>query len=322
MGAVALVLGMRDEVRPHGEMARLAATQHGVVSHDQLIRIGYSGGAIGRAETAARLHRVHRGVYAVGHPRLSRHGHCMAAVLACGDGALLSHASAAWLWGLLPGFLIRPEVTTPTRGHRRAGLSLHHSTILEDADSTRQEGVPVTSVPRTMLDLFACVHPAPAERALERAERLGLLNVAAVDMLLARCGRHRGRRRLGTAVQLYRSQSFTQSWLERRFLELVRDADLPIPSANIFVAGYQLDMYWERERFAVELDGYEFHRGRASFESDRRRQEDLKLAGIEMVRFTARRVVDRPDQVVCRVAALLRQRRAELSSGRSTAGRA
>jgi REase_MTES_1575 len=106
------------------------------------------------------------------------------------------------------------------------------------------------------------------------------------------------------------------------FLKLLRDAGLPLPSANVFIAGFQLDMYWERERFAVELDGYEFHRSRSAFESDRRRQEDLKLVGIEMVRFTARRVVDHPQEVVGRVADFLDQRRSELLSGRSTAGTA
>lgn len=118
------------------------------------------------------------------------------------------------------------------------------------------------------------------------------------------------RRSLEKALDLYREPAFTQSGLERRFLELVRQAGLPMPAANVFVEGYQLDMHWEWERFAVELDGYEFHRSRASFESDRRRQEELKLAGIEMVRFTARRIGDEPREVMRRVAALLEKRTA------------
>lgn len=302
-------------------MARLAARQHGVVSHSQLVRLGYSGAAIGRAEVAGRLHRVHRGVYSVGHRRLSRHGRCLAAVLACGRGALLSHESAAWLWGLLPWFPQLPEITAPARGHRRATLTIHHSTILLDADTALCEGIPVTAVPRTLLDLAARPRAKLVGRALERSERLGLLDVTAVDMLLARCGRHLGRKRLGAMLRLYRDPAFTRSWLERRFLDLVLAAKLPRPAVNTFVEGHEIDAYWDAERFAVELDGYEFHKGRASFEGDRRRQEDLKLAGIEMVRFTARRIGERPEEVVRRVASLLEQRRRELLSDRSTAGR-
>ena len=113
-------------------------------------------------------------------------------------------------------------------------------------------------------------------------------------------------------MELHRDPAYTRSWLERRFLQLVRKSGLPIPSTNVFIAGFELDMYWERERFAVELDGYEFHGSRKSFESDRRRQEELKLAGIEMVRFTARRVEAEPAQVSQRLSALLERRRLEI----------
>jgi len=199
-------------------------------------------------------------------------------------------------------------------------VSLHHSTILEGDDIDRREGIPVTAIPRTLLDLFAQSNPKPAKQALERSERLGLLDTGAADSLISRCGRHRGRKWLSAALSIYRDPAMTRSWLERRFLDLVLRAGIARPSMNTFVEGYEIDAYWEMERFAVELDGYEFHRGRSAFESDRRRQEDLKLAGIEMVRFTARRVLDRPQEVVGRLGALLEQRRNELLSGRSTAG--
>jgi Protein of unknown function (DUF559) len=300
-------------------MARLAAAQHGVVSHSQLLGLGYTGAAIGRAKVAGRLHRVHRGVYSVGHPLLSSHGRCLAAVLACGGGALLSHESAAWLWGLLPRCPARPEVTAPARGHQRATVSIHHSTILEDDDIAHHEGIRVTAIPRTLLDLFGRPRSRPAAQALERSERLAVLDTAAVDALLARCGRHPGRNRLSGALRPYRDPAFTRSWLERRFLDLVLKAGLPRPAMNTFVEGHEIDAYWEPERFAVELDGYQFHLSRVAFESDRRRQEELKLAGIEMVRFTARRVADEPGEVVRRLALLLERRRLDLS-GRSTAG--
>ncbi len=197
---------------------------------------------------------------------------------------------------------------------------MHHSTILTSEDAETCDGIPLTAVPRTLLDLFAGPRIKVAEGALQRSERLGLLDLGAVDALLARSGRHLGRKSLVGALSLYRDPSFARSWLERRLLQLVTTAGLPRPSLNAFVAGYEVDAYWERERFAVELDGYEFHRDRASFERDRRRQEDLKLAGIEMVRFTARRIADHPDDVVRRIDALLRRRRSELPTARSTAG--
>src|SRR4051794_23292720 len=111
---------MRQEIRPHWELAALAERQHGVVSHAQLLALAYSTAAIGRALRGGRLHRVYRGAYAVGHARASSHGICLAAVLACGSGAILSHRSAGWLWGLSSRFTPVPDVTIPARGHRRA----------------------------------------------------------------------------------------------------------------------------------------------------------------------------------------------------------
>jgi very-short-patch-repair endonuclease len=297
----------------------MARAQHGVVSRTQLRGLGYSDGAVDRSVSAGRLHRIHRGVYAVGHTQLSPHGQCRAALLACGPQALLSHSSAAWLWGLRPQLVVAVEVTVPRRGHGRKTIRIHHIPSLRKEDRAESEGLPVTAVPRTLLDLASTSHRKRLERDLNRAERLGIFNLAAIDELLARAGRHPGIAKLRSALELHREPAFTQSGLERLFLRLVRDSGLPMPSANVFVEGFQLDMYWERERFAVELDGYEFHSDRDAFERDRRRPEDLKLAGIEMVRFTARRVVDHPDEVMRRVAALLGQRRGELS-GRSTAG--
>ena len=304
----------------HQGLATVAARQHGVVARRQLRELGYSEATIGRAVASGRLHRIHRGVYAVGHTCLSQHGLCHAALLTFGPKALLSHSSAAWLWGLEPKLITAIEVAVPSRGHGRKTVRIHHIPSLHEDDRATSEGLPLTSVPRTLLDRAPTVSRGHLERILNRAERLEILDLGAVDKTLARAGKHPGITKLRGALIPHREPAFTRSGLERLFLKLLRDADLPPPSANVFIAGFQLDMYWERERFAVELDGYEFHRSRSAFESDRRRQEDLKLAGIEMVRFTARRVVDHPREVVGRVAALLGQRRNELLSGRSTAG--
>lgn len=252
---------MRDKVRSHQRLAELAARQHGVVSSRQLLELGYSRGAISRAAAAGRLHPLHRGAYAVGHARLTAHGRCLASVLACGSDALLSHRAAAWLWGLLsdaPGKTI--DVTVPGRGHRRRGIDVHHAPGLGDLDRAMCEGIPVTAVPRTLLDL-AAVTPRRLPRTLERSDQLGLFDLRAVEAVLDRCGGHSGAGRLRKALAAYREPAFTRSELERRFLRLVDEAGLPAPSVNIFVGGFELDAYWERERFAVEIDGYEFHRG-------------------------------------------------------------
>jgi very-short-patch-repair endonuclease len=310
--AVALVSAMRKEVRPHSELAALAARQHGVVSQRQLRELGYSEGAIARAVRGGRLHRLHRGAYGVGHPAVSQQGMYLAAVLSCGRGALISHFSAAWLWGLHPRWIRVPEVTAPFRGHRRAGIRIHHSTILEAADRAVLEGIPVTAVPRVLLDLGARQTDKQLESLLERGELSGLLDVGAIDSLIARSGRHAGRKRLQRAIRLYRSPIMSRARTERVFFDLVKRSGLPKPAINTFVAGHEIDAYWERERFAVELDGFATHRTRAAFERDPVRIEDLKLAGIDAIRVTARRLEREPDEVIKRLGTLLAQRRQAL----------
>lgn len=299
-------------MRPHNDLAELAATQHGVVSQRQLLGLGYSEGAIARAIQAGRLHRLHRGAYNLGHPAASRHGMYLAAIFSCGEGALISHFSAAWLWGLYPNWTRTPEVTAPFRGHRRAGIRIHHSTILEAEDQATLRSIPVTAVPRVLLDLGTRQTDKQIESLLEKAERRGLLDVGAIDSLIARSGRHAGRKRLQRATALYRSPIMSRARTERLFFDLVKRAGLPRPAINTFVAGHEIDAYWERERFAVELDGYATHRTRAAFERDPVRIEDLKLAGIDAIRITARRLEREPDEVVKRLRLLLGQRRRTL----------
>jgi very-short-patch-repair endonuclease len=311
-GANALSSAMRKEMRSHSGLARLADRQHGVVSIRQLRALGYSEAAVTRATAAGRLHRIHRRVYAVGRLRLSTHGRCFAAVAACGSDALLSHGSAAWLWGLLPNCPVPADVSVPRRGHPRHSIHLHHAPALTDSDRAQQARIPVTAVPRTLLDLASSATPARLRRSIESAERLQRFDLRAIDALLARTRGHPGSGRLRAALRTYREPAFTRSELERRFLRLLREAGLPRPAANIFIAGYELDAYWEEERFAVELDTYDFHGGHAAFESDRLRQEDLKLAGIEMTRVTGNRVDREPDVVMDRLRRLLEQRRREL----------
>jgi hypothetical protein len=307
---------MREEMRSHRAIAELAGRQHGVVSHAQLVRLGLSKSAIERHRLAARLFVIHRGVYAVGHDRITNQGRCLAAVLASGAGAMASHRSAAWLWGLV-GRLPRPvDVTVRGSGrHKRRDLRLHCSEAIRPEDETVVEGIATTAVPRTLLDLAAAESAKTVEGLLERADRLGLLDLIAVEDVLRRMHGAPGTRQLRDALDIYRDPSFTRSLLERRFLALVRSSGLPRPAMNCFVNGIEVDAYWEAERFGVELDGFETHRTRAAFERDRMRQEDLKLAGIDSIRITARRLEREPWRVASNLRKLLARRRREL--GRS-----
>jgi hypothetical protein len=175
------------------------------------------------------------------------------------------------------------------------------------------ENIPVTAWPRTLLDIAAEAPIRRLERMLERTEELNLFDLRRVEALLSRTVGHPGHGRLRRAIELYREPAFTRSGLERRFLDLVDGAGLPRPVTAFNVAGHELDVYWPQGRFAVELDVFETHGTRAAFERDRLRQEDLKLAGVEMIRVTGRRLEREPRQVLGRLARLLEQRRRELA---------
>ena len=276
----------------------------------------YSESAVARAAAAGRLHRLHRGVYAVGHTNLSPYGECLAAVLACGPEALLSHGSAAWLFGLTRYGPKPLAVTSPVRRRPRPRVRLHHSRGLTTKDRVLENGIPVTAVPRTLLDLAAVLRPDRLQRLLERAEELKLFDLRQVEELLDRTWGHRGWGRLRRAIYLYQPPPFTRSQFERRFFEAVVRAGLPRPATNFVEAGFELDVYWPQFRFAVELDSYATHGTHGAFERDRLRQEDLKLAGIEMTRVTDVRFHREPRAVLARVVRLLEDRRRELLRGR------
>lgn len=302
---------MRDEPRSHRPISELAARQHGVVSVWQLEELGFSKDEISRETSKARLHQIHHGVYAVGHTSLSRQAHCIAAVLSCGDGALLSHRSATWLWGLAKRWPPIVEVTAASPRETRREIRVHSAAALIPEDRSTSQCIPVTAVPRTLLD-FAAIDAHFLGGAIEGAARLGLLDLIAIDALLRRSRGFRGVARLRDALGIYRDPAFTRSRLERRFLALVKRAGLPRPSMNYFVEGYELDAYWPAKRFAVELDTYDYHGGHTAFEQDRLRQEDLKLAGIEMTRVTGVRMDREPEAVLTRLRLLLAQRGRDL----------
>lgn len=286
----------------------------------QLLGLGYAENTVLEWALAGRLLRVHQGVYAVGYRRLSWHSRCWAAVLGSEPNAteelvwpaVASHGSAAYLWGL---YRFPPEtidVTVPIRRRAKREFRVHFSSIIAEQDRDERDGIPVTSAPRTLLDLAARSRPARLGRCLERAEEQGLLDLPPIEGLLDRAGGHQGRKSLRRALGIYRPEpAFTRSGVEDHFLELVRDADLPPPSMNYNFAGFELDAFWEEERFAVELDVYETHGSRAAFERDRLRQDDLLLIGIETIRVTGPRLKREPRATIERVAQHLKRRRGE-----------
>jgi very-short-patch-repair endonuclease len=300
-------------------LAALADRRHGVVSIRQLRRIGYSHRSVRRAAEAGRLHRLHHGVYAVGHTNLSLQGRCLAAVLASGPGALLSHYSAGWLQGVIATRPIPVHVTTPVPRKRRGLVRVHRSETLADADRTLEQGIPVTSVARTALDLAGVVRFRGLRRLVRRSEELEVFDLVDFSSVLDRNRGHRGALPLERALAIYEPPRLTRSELEREVLALLEQIGLPRPSTAFNLAGYELDLYWPELRFAVELDVYATHGGQESFEEDRRRDEDLKLAGVELTRVTGRRFELEPQQVMDRIRRLLDQRREQVGAEARTA---
>ena len=277
-------------------IAALAAAQHGVVSRLQLLDYGLGPKAIDHRIANGRLHVVHRGVYAVGHPRLTREGRWMAAVLAGGADAVLSHRSAGVLWGILQS--ARIEVTTPAWKPSREGVVFRSSSLQSD-ERTEREGIPVTMPSRTLLDLGQVLGDQALERAFREAERLRLTDANSVADLLGRYPGRRGCaavRRLTGMKELY--AGVTRSELEEWFRLYLRDHDLPQPEWNVRIdvadATLEVDCLWRDQRVVVELDGYGYHAHRAAFERDRVRDRLLQLAGFTPIRVTWKVLRDDP----------------------------
>jgi hypothetical protein len=230
----------------------------------------------------------------------------MAAVLASGTEALLSHRSAAALWGFLETARPQIDVTTPRRDRRaRPGIDLHRVRTLHPDNRAVRDSIPVTSVARTLLDIAEVVRFRRLMAAFEQAERLGLLDVGALRSL---CERSRGRSALkpiGRLLLLAHEPPDTRSELERRFVDLCRESDLPTPVLNADVAGLTVDALWPDERLVVELDGFAYHGTRAAFEGDRVRDERLHRAGYRVLRVTYRRLENDREGVVHALRSLL-----------------
>lgn len=289
----------------------LAERQWGVVSVRQLRALGVAPGAVKHQVAVGRLRPLHRGVYAVGHAALRPEGRWLAAVLACGEGAVLSHRSAAALWGLRSTAAVRVDVTAPRSRGVRPGIDVHRTRGLAPEDVATRRAIPVTSPARTLLDLAAALAPGDLESAVARASQMRLVDAAALESVLARGGGHRGRGRLARVVAA--EPRVTRSQLERRFLRLVREAGLPEPETNVWVTlgggeEWQLDVLWRRRRVSVELDGWEHHRTRRRFEADRARSVAMQAAGYRHLQLTWRQLTTDEPSVVHALRTLLGSR--------------
>ncbi len=288
-------------LRRERELSVVAAHGRGVVTRAQLVALGYANTAISRRVRAGRLHRLHPGVYAVGHASVSREGRWLAAVLAVGDGAALSHRSAAGLWDL-SSVRAKPDVTTARRGRRApAGIDLHRTRWLPPEHVTVLEGIPVTTVERTLADLAAVVSPGRLERAIAVAEARAIVDV---DLLLA-CARHRPGARAIRSLLAEWTPGVTRSELENRLLALIGASHLPPPEVNAMAEGFEVDLLWRAAHVVVEADGHAFHGSRSRVERDRTRDAALAAAGYVVLRFTWRQVTRRPETVIRAVRAAI-----------------
>jgi very-short-patch-repair endonuclease len=291
--------------RPDVVAARVAGEQWGVISWSQLRASGLSKAGIGRRVKGERLHRIHPAVYAfVPANALAPEGRWFAAVMACGEGAALSHRSAAALWQILEDWPGPPEVTVPV-GHAQhvEGVQLHRSRNLAPA-VTQRRGIHVTTVERTLADLADVVPEARVHRAAQQAEFLRRRIGSPGDPWSHANGR-RGAPNLRTLPLLRARVGMTRSELERRMLQLCRRARLPEPECNQAVEGERVDFVWPEARLIVETDGGEAHLTTAAFEEDRRRDVDLMVAGWRVARFTWATVRNEPERVAARLAVLL-----------------
>jgi hypothetical protein len=282
---------MRNTATPDARLARLAARQYGVVSSAQLYEMGFDRFAVRRRVEVGRLHRLHRGVYAVGHTIVPPKGRWLAAVLACGPSAVLSHRSAAALWGIRPTAAARIDVTVPhTSGFRSsAAIVVHRSR--RPVDTTKRDGIPVTTAGQTLADLATALPRRQLEKAAETAEALRL-HVVVDD-------RHPGARRLAEASEHDLTHT-TRSPLEDEFLELCDAHGIPRPLVNHRVEGFEVDFCWPDERLIVETDGGR-HRTRAAFERDRARDALLTARGWRVMRYTTKQVRRGPERVAALV---------------------
>ena len=292
-------------MRPERAIAELAAKQRGVITRAQLLELGLTRTTIDNWVKHSRLHPLYRGIFLLGHPRPIAGAPQLAAVLACGRGAVLSHLSAAGLWRLLPGREGDVDVTVPGRNPgRRRGIRVHRVNALDRRDVRKLGGIPITSPARTIFDVAAVVRRRELEQALAEAYARRLARRSDFVSLLARRSSRPGTRALRALLD-DGAPALTRSEAEDRLLALIRAGELPQPESNIRIGRHEVDFLWREQRLVVEVDGFAFHSSRSAFERDRRRDAELGTLGFRVMRVTWRQIVNEPEALVARLAAAL-----------------
>jgi very-short-patch-repair endonuclease len=294
-----------------GVIAELARRQYGVVSRGQLLAIGEKEKGIDHRLAVGRLHLLHHGVYAVGHRVVCREGRWLAAVMAAGPSAVLSHWSAADLWMIRPNQRSIVDVTTPYKSRSWDGIKRHHKALPPD-EVTVHAGIPVTSVPRTIFDLAATEDIDTVTAMVRESEHRNLWDRLSLPDLIERYPGRRGVNRIRLALRRITEEPSgrARSKLEERFAPFLRRYHLPLPRFNDWILldakRYQVDCHWPGTRQIVELDGWEGHSTRSAFQDDRVRDRRLRVAGYSVTRLTWNQLDDEPEQIAADLRALLR----------------
>jgi hypothetical protein len=296
----AIRVAVQSRLRGLGELAQ---RQHGRVAHRQLLALGFTRSAIGRRIDSGELVSVHPRVYAVGHDVRTAEAAWMAAVLAAGPRALLSHRSAAAAWDLRRTSSGLVEVTAVSRSRRSLrGVRVHQTRGFHPHDVACIKSIPVTSLARTLLDNAEVLPLRQVIRMIEEAERLQIFDLKALEGLIERSrGRH-GIKPLRAAISEVNGEParVNSDW-ERDFLDFCDDYGLPRPELNVIVEGYEVDALWRDQKLIVELDSWGHHRHRSAFENDRRKYGALQLAGYLVLPITWRRLEEEPEEVACMI---------------------
>jgi very-short-patch-repair endonuclease len=277
---------------------------------------GIGDSAIDRRAAGGRLHRQHTGVYVVGHRAPIPLGPETAALLACREGTILSHHTAAAIWNLRPAAddgIVDVMTLRRQTGHP-AGVRVHCTRHLLPRDVRVYQRLPVTSPARTLLDIAELVTTRELERALDEALVLKIVRIAQIVDVLGRAAGRRGFPVLRELLGRRTTSTLTRSEAEERFLALIRAADLPEPEVNVRLNGFLVDFAWRDLRVVIEIDGYQFHTSRSAFDRDRRKDGVLKGAGWEVLRFSRDQVKFEPYAVLARVVQTL-----ALAAGRQAA---
>lgn len=303
----------REETPLDQHVAAMARRQYGVVARAQLLQLGLTAREIDHRLTIGRLHLLHQEVYSVGHRVVPREGRWLAAVLATGPHAVLSHWSAAALWMIRPNSRSLIDVTTARKSRSWDGIKRHHKALPPD-EVTVHEGIPVTTVPRTIFDLAATEDVDTIAAMLRESEHRNLWDRLSLPHLIDRYPGRRGVNRVRLALQRVTEEPSgrKRSKLEERFAPFIRRHRLPMPRFNDWILlgpkRYQVDCHWPGIRQIVELDGWEGHGTRSAFQDDRERDRRLKVAGYAVTRLTWNQLRDEPEVIASDLRVLLRDR--------------